>query len=112
MKSIINWLRLAFSFGLNIYCLFGIINCYIYIPTFSARTSGIGSDSLTVIIIIFIISLIFTILAIYSFYYVPDVESPMRWKNPGVWFFFSILILIGIALILEFYNRIGIVKIP
>jgi hypothetical protein len=112
MKNIVNWLRLAGSLGLNIYCLVGIINHHIYIPTFSARTSGIGSDSLTVIIIIFLISLIITVLAIYSFYYVPDDESPMRWKNPGVWFFFSILILAGIALILEFYNRMGIIKVP
>jgi magnesium-transporting ATPase (P-type) len=113
MKNIINWLRLAGTLGLNIYCLFGIINRHLYFPILSYGSSGKYFVSMTAISIIFLVSIIVTGLAIYSFSYVPDEnKNYFRWTNPGVWFGFSILILFGIALIIEFYTSLGILKLP
>jgi hypothetical protein len=112
MRNIFNWMRLAGTIGINIYCFLGIINHHLHLPTLSMRTSGTDFISLTAIIILFLASLILTGAAIYGFSYVPKGNGPIRLTDLRVWFGLSFLALLGTALIIEGYISMGIIKLP
>jgi len=115
MKKPYNWIQLVAVIGLNIYCFNGFINRRLHIPALSTRYPGLEFVTLTATTILFLDSLILTAgVVFFSFFYTTktDESIPPSPKDPRTWFGLSIFALLGIAIIIENYVHMGIIKMP